>query len=162
MAQDMRRGANNYRNTYASNVYVYDNTARKLDVQREYEEQAPQRRQLSNEVRRNREKAKNMSFGYILFVAAALAMCVVVIMGYIKLESEINSLDKEIAQQDKLLNTLRVDNAEALTRIDAAIDLEEIRYVAITQLGMVYPEEGQVITYEGVDYDYVRKVGDGN
>lgn len=156
-----RRNVN--RNTYADNVYVYGNTARRLDVQREYEEQQEsQRRTLSNEARKNREKAKQMSLGYIFFVAVAFAMCVVVLMGYINLQSEINALDKEIAKQEKLLNTLLKDNAEAEARIDAALDLEQIKYVAITQLGMVYPEEGQVITYEGVDYDYVRKVGDGN
>lgn len=166
MARDMRKERNAYRNTYEStyesDIYVYGNTARRLDVQREYEEQLPQRRQLGNEARKNRERAKNLSLGYILFVVAAVVMSVVILMGYIGLMSEINSLRKETAQQEKTLNTMRVDNDEALTRIDASLDLEHIKYVAITQLGMVYPKEGQVITYEGVDYDYVRKVGAGD
>ena len=49
-----------------------------------------------------------------------------------------------------------------MIRIESAIDLEEIKRVAIAELGMTYPKEGQIVTYGSVDYDYVRKVSDGN
>lgn len=160
MARNMERHTN--RNTYANNVYVYGNTARRLDVQREYEEQAPQRRQLSNQARKNREKAKHMSLGYIVFLLAAFSVSAVVLISYIRLNAEITTLTQQIAQQEKELNNLRVDNTEAMTRIESSIDLEEIKCVAITQLGMTYPKEGQIVSYEGVSYDYVRKVADGN
>lgn len=158
MAHNMKRQTN--RNTYASNVYLYGNTARRLDVQRELEE--PQRRVLSNEARKNREKAKHMSLGYIVFLLAAFSVAAVVLISYIRLNAEITTLTQQIAQQEKELNTLRVDNTEAMTRIESSIDLEEIKRVAITQLGMTYPEEGQIVSYQGVNYDYVRKVADGN
>ncbi len=161
MARNMERQTNRTnRNTYANNVYLYGNTARRLDVQRELEE--PQRKILSNEARKNREKAKHMSLGYIVFLLAAFSVAAVVLISYIRLNAEITTLTQQIAQQEKELNNLRVDNTEAMTRIESSIDLEEIKRVAITQLGMTYPEEGQIVSYQGVNYDYVRKVADGN
>ena len=63
-----------------------------------------------------------------------------------------------ITRQEKILNNLKVSNDEALTRIESKLDLEEVRRVAIGELGMTYPEEGQIITYEAVEYDYVRRI----
>ena len=68
----------------------------------------------------------------------------------------------EITRQERLINSLRVENEEALSRIERSVDLELIKQVAIRELGMTYPKEGQIITYENVGYDYMRKVSDGN
>ena len=39
-------------------------------------------------------------------------------------------------------------------------DLEHVRDVAITQLGMVYAEEGQIISYSSQERDYIRQYSD--
>ena len=46
--------------------------------------------------------------------------------------------------------------------MDRVTDLEEIKRVAFQELGMTYPKEGQIVTYEASSYDYVRRVADGN
>lgn len=148
------------RNAYVENTYVYGNTVRKLDVQRQLEE--PQRKVLSNQARKNREKAKHMSLGYIVFLIAAFSIASMVLISYIKLNAEIITLNEQIAAKEKQLNELRIDNTEAKSRIDSAIDYEEIKRVAIQELGMTYPTEGQIVAYEGVAYDYVRKVSESN
>lgn len=160
MNDNTRRNMN--RNTYAADMYVYDNTARKLDVQREYEEQMQPRKRLSEQTRKNREKAAHMNMGYILFLVVAMSVAAVALLSMLSLGAEITNLKKEIARQEKQINTLRVDNTETQTRIDTSLDLEKVRYIAITELGMTYPKEGQIVSYAGVDYDYVRKVEDGN
>lgn len=142
------------------NMYVYGSAAPKYDIPRQLEE--PQRRVLSNEARKNREKAKYMSLGYVVFLIAALMVAGVVLIGYIRLQADITTLSGEITRQEKLINSLRVENEEALARIEMAVDLELIKQVAIQELGMTYPEEGQIITYENVGYDYMRRVSDGN
>lgn len=142
------------------NMYVYGSAAPKYDIPRQLEE--PQRRVLSNEARKNREKAKYMSLGYVVFLIAALMVAGVVLIGYIRLQADITSLSGEITRQEKLINSLRVENEEALSRIESSVDLEMIKQVAIQELGMTYPKEGQIITYENVGYDYMRKVSDGN
>jgi hypothetical protein len=40
--------------------------------------------------------------------------------------------------------------------------MEEVKRVAIGELGMVYPQEGQIITYSNEGKDYVRKVDGSN
>ncbi len=142
------------------NTYVYGNTVRKMDVQRQIEE--PQRRVHSREVQVNREKAKHMNLGYVLFLAAALATAAVILISYVRVQADITTMTEYIARQEKVLNNLKISNDEMLTRIDSRLDLEEVKRVAIGELGMTYPKEGQIITYEAADYDYARRITDDN
>lgn len=152
------RARNNYsqnRNICTGNMYVYGAAAPKVNFDRQLEEVS---RQLSNEARKNREKAKHMSLGYVAFLITALMVAGVVLIGYIRLQADINSISRKITAQEREINSLRIENAEALTRIESSLDLEEIKKVAIQELGMTYPKEGQIVTYEGAEYDYMRKV----
>lgn len=149
------------RGTYSNSVngtYVYGNTVRKLNVQQQMED--PQRKQLSREVQVNRAKAKHMNLGYVLFLAAALALAGMILINYVRVQAEITTTAEYITRQEKTLNNLRVSNDEALTRIESRLDLEEVRRVAIGELGMTYPQEGQIITYEAAQNDYVRRIAD--
>ena len=150
----------NYRNSTERSTYVYGNTVRKLDVQRQLEE--PQRRTLSPEVQVNRARAKHMNLGYVLFLVAALAAAGVILISYIRVQAEITTVTEHIAKQEKVLNNLKISNDEMLTSIESRLDREEVKRVAIGELGMTYPKEGQIITYESVDYDYARRVTEGN
>lgn len=145
------------RDSYTANSYIQGSAVRKQGFQRQMEEP---KKVLSQEARKNRERAKYMSVGYIAFLVLAFSLSAVVLIGYIRLNADITSLNEEIARQEKILNNMRVDNTEAMTRIESSINLEEIKQIAIQELGMVYPKEGQIITYSGVAYDYVRKVSD--
>ena len=140
--------------------YVYGNTARKLDVQRQLE--APQRKVLSREVQVNRAKAKHMNLGYVLFLVAALAAAAVILISYIRVQADITTMTEYIAKQERVLNNLKISNDEMLTRIESKLDLEEVKRVAIGELGMTYPKEGQIISYEAVNNDYTRRVTGDN
>lgn len=159
-----RRSANTYEKNYKSrtesNVYVYGNTVRKLDVATQLEE--PQRRVLSPEVQVNRAKAKHMNLGYVLFLVAALSAAAMILISYVRVQAEITTMTEYIAKQEKVLNNLKISNDEMLTRIESRLDLEEVKRVAIGELGMTYPKEGQIITYTSVDYDYARRLTGDN
>lgn len=158
MAQTRRTGTNRT-NTYRGSrngAYVYGNTARRLDVQRQLEQEP--RRQLSNETRKNRDKAQHMNPGYVLFLVAAFCTCAFILINYLQLQSELTNRTKNLAILESRLNTMRLENDEAYNRITSSIDLEEIKRVAIGELGMVYAEEGQIITYSSVENDYMRQV----
>ena len=147
-------------NTYTGrgNVdYMYDNTARKPDVVRRMEEE-PKR--LSNEARKNREKAHHMNLGYMIFLMAALCVSAVILIHYIQLQSELTNSTKEIARLESRLNNLKLSNDEEYNRIDSNIDLEEIKRVAIGELGMTYAGEGQIVTYSSVGADYMRQAAE--
>ena len=100
MATQVRRQVN--RNAYANNSYVYGNTVTKPDVRRQFEE--PRKKTLSNQARKNREKAKYMSLGYIAFLLMAFSVAAVVLIGYVRLNAEITTLNEEIARQEELLS----------------------------------------------------------
>lgn len=154
------RGRENvqYRNSRTQNAYVYGSAAPKYDIPSRLEEP---KKVVNPEVQRNREKVKYMSFGYLSFVIAAIVLAAVVLIGYIRLQADITALSGEITRQEKLINNLMIDNDEAWSRLDRITDLEEIKRVALQELGMTYPKEGQIIFYETEGYDYVRMVSEG-
>ena len=41
--------------------------------------------------------------------------------------------------------------------LNSWFDLEEIKWIALTQLGMQYASEGQIVNIEGGSNDYLRK-----
>ncbi len=139
-----------------TNAYVYGNTVRRLDVRHEIE-QAP-RRQLSHEARKNRDKAHHMSFGYVLFLMAALFTAGMILIQYIQLQSDITTKNKLIARMETQLNDLRQENDDTLARIENSIDFEEIKRVAIGELGMTYAQDGQIILYTNSGNDYMHRV----
>lgn len=46
------------------------------------------------------------------------------------------------------------------SRITNSIDLEEIRRIAIGELGMTYAKEGQIESYSSEGNDYMRRAGE--
>lgn len=140
--------------------YVQGNNVRALDLRRELE--SNELRVLSNETRKNREKASHMSLGYVMFLLVALIATAFILINYVQLQAQLTAKIDYIAKQERSLNNLKVANDEEYSRIISSIDLEEIRRIAIGELGMTYPKEGQIITYTNEGYDYVRKMADGN
>lgn len=164
MARTTRRGtvsranANRARMSSGSNLYMYDSTARALEVRRQLEEEP--RRQLSHETRKNRDKAHHMNLGYVLFLMGALCICALVLMNYLQLQSDITTKVKHISGLESELNNMQLSNEENYNRIISSVDLEEIRKIAIGELGMSYAQEGQIIVYDGAGSDYMRRVSE--
>lgn len=144
--------------TYRENpTYIQGNTVRKA-MPAEYPE-APVR-ELSHRTRKNRDKALHMNFGYVLFLVAALASAALVLISYIQIQSEITYTVKQIASLERELNHLKLSNDEQYNRAVGSVDLEEIKRVAIGELGMRYAKEGQIINVTGEGSDYVRQLAE--
>lgn len=137
--------------------YVYGNVVRKTAPAIPFED-VPERRHAPA-VRKNREKARYMSFGYVLFLMAAMCTAAFVLLNYIQLQAELTQRTKNVASKEVQLNNLKIANDEEYNRIMSSIDLEEIKRVAIGELGMVYAQEGQIVTYTNEKNDYMRQVG---
>ena len=146
----------NVRTAKNRSAYVYGSTARELEPERQWE--AEPRRQVQPAVRKNRERANHMSAGYVLFLVAALCAAAFILVNYIQLQAELTNLTKSVAAKESELNTLREANDEQYNRIINSINLEEIKRIAIGELGMTYAQEGQIITYINDGDDYMRRV----
>lgn len=105
-------------------------------------------------------KVSPMNLGYISFMIASVLVVCVVLMGYINLQSDITNRVTHISKMESELNNLKLANDETYTKIMSNVDLDEIKRIAIGELGMKYAKEGQVITYSGEGCDYVRQYGD--
>lgn len=159
MATQTRRTA--YRNSgymQNNNTYVQGSTVRKLQaVPREQERPV---RRVNHAPRKNRERALYMNIGYVLFLVTAMAVMGLSLTSYLTLKSDITNSIKHIAQLESQLNNLRLDNDERESRISSNTNLEEVRQRAIWELGMKYAGEGQIITFNSEDNDYVIQKGE--
>lgn len=145
------------RQNYRRNAYVYGNTVRKVEPRRYPETPVPQPR---HEVRKNRDRARHMNAGYVLFLATALCLAALVLVNYIQMQAELTNRTKIVAAKESELNSLRIANDEAYNRILNSVNLEEVKRIAIGELGMVYAEDGQIVTYTSGTNDYMRQVAD--
>ena len=148
-----KRQTDDYRNNY-----IQGNTAPRLNLVEELETQEPKR--LSHTTRNNRDKALYMNLGYLLFLVVALVSAAFVLIGYIRLQSELTLTVKRIASMESELNSLKLSNEEEYNRAISSVNLEEIRQVAIGELGMRYAKEGQIINVTGEGSDYVRQLAE--
>ena len=87
-----------------------------------------------------------------LFVAAYA------LFTYVEAQSRLTISTKNVAALESQLNSLKISNDEELNRINASINMEEIKRVAIEELGMTYAREGQVVVIESEGSDYVRQL----
>lgn len=138
--------------------YQYSSTARKLQPLPQ-KEQRPAKK-VNHATRRNRERALHMNIGYVLFLVTAMVAAGVVLTGYLKLQSDITNSISNISVLESRLNNMRLDNDETYSRISSNVNLEEVRRIAIQELGMQYADEGQIIVFDGEDSDYVRQTGE--
>lgn len=136
--------------------YVDGNTVRKINVAEEL--QRPIERRENS--KRNRNNALYMNFGYVLFLIVALVVSACILMSYIRLQSDLITSVQEVAKLESQLNDLKLSNDEDYARAVSSVDLEEIRKVAIGELGMRYAKEGQIINVSGEGTDYVRQLAE--
>lgn len=159
-------------------TYVEGNTVRKLQYtqavpmeQPDYEEtytrkQAPKRREAQG-VRRStasrvkvRNRAVQMNFGYVAFLTGTAVLSLFICVNFLKLQVKSTTLQKEVISLESQYSELKMANDDAYASASSSVNLEEIRDIAINELGMVYAQEGQIVTYDSGDKDYMRQYED--
>jgi len=157
---EAKKRQNHYQNTRTS--YIDGNTARKLnavpDVQREerrYETPAPRRQE-----RREPRAMSGMNLASLLVLTMAIIATVYVCVEYLKLQTEVSRMEKSIVSLEKELTVRTNENDAAYASVDKTYDLDYVYQVAVEELGMVYPNNNTVITYEPGDEEYVRQYED--
>lgn len=134
--------------------YVGGSAVRKMqNAGRDYEGRSPRK----YSARRHVVKAVPMNKGYIAVATLAFVIVCGVLMGYIRLQSDITNHITNISRLESQLYEKRLANDEAYTKVISSIDLEEIKRIAVNELGMKYAKEGQVVEYTGEGNDYVRQ-----
>lgn len=103
---------------------------------------------------------RSIGIGYLLSLIMVMCLAGMMLVYYVSLQSDVTSSVKEISRLESSLNSLKLSNDEEYNRITASIDLEEVKKIAIHELGMQYAEDGQVVSYSSKNSDYVRQYKD--
>ncbi len=139
--------------------YVEGSAVRKLnnmpDTRREeqyYDFPSPRRQE-----HRRVKTLSGINFTSLLVLSAAIIATLYVCMDYLKINSEVTQMNRQVIENQQELTKLMKDNDAALETVNEAVDLDQIYHYAVEELGMVYPNKNTVIKYHSNDDDYVIK-----
>ncbi len=101
-----------------------------------------------------------MGFVYVAFLGLAIFVFGSSVVSYVRLQAEISTTIDINSGLETELNNLTVANDDEYSNIVNDVDLNEIRRIAVEELGMVYVTPDQIVTYEREKSDYVRQFTD--
>lgn len=113
--------------------------------------------QTSQQVIRNRQRARHMDMRYVVFLSVCAAMTVMICVHYLKLHAQYTYLQKQSSALQLQLSNLKMENDTVYNEIVSGVDLQKIKKKAIDDLGMTYPKQSQIVTYETPGSDYVKQ-----
>ena len=161
MAARRRSNVNSSRHSSSNNVYIYGNTVRKMQaepVRREYEVEQPKReRKVSPQVKKNRRRALRMNPAYLAFLVAAAVITLMACVWYLQLRAEVANRAANIASLQQELVDIKEENTTRYNSVVDSVNLEDVRDRAINELGMVYANAEQLVTYQNPENDYVKQ-----
>lgn len=141
--------------------YIEGNTARKLNTVPQREVRPETKKRPANQtISRNSKRAKAFDLNYTMALVVATAFLFASCIMMLSLQAGITEDRRQIAALESNLNELKDTNDETDKRLESSVDLTEVYDVAINELGMVYPKNGQVISYKASNPDYVKQFGD--
>ena len=146
-----------FTNTYIDgNVIRHVQAVPKQRTERRGREQE-RREQAQVQAKRNRERALRMNVPYVSFLTAVSIATVFVCVNFLQLQAEGISYRNQIASLESQLTELKLANDNAYEETLSSVDMEEVKRIAVNDLGMTYADEGQIITYSNQDGDYIRQ-----
>ena len=167
--QDRYNGRSNRGYEKNTKEYFVDgNVVRKLEAQEVYELEQPQedyeleleRRKRREKALRRRERVHNMDLFSLITLTIAIIVTASVLVRYLKVQSQVTAITKEIASIESEIILLKEENRIATESITSNINLDYIYKKATKKLGMVHPNKEQVVTYESTKDDSVKQYGD--
>ena len=133
---------------------VEGNTVRALPARPQH---APEQ-ETRTRVRTEAVPAKvRVNVPYVLMLIAVTLLFGYLCFSYLRVQASINASQNRIANMEEQLAKARSENAVRENRLSAQMDLEEVFRIAVDELGMVYPNENEVIEYTEQMREYVRQ-----
>ena len=109
-----------------------------------------------------RRSITSMSLQTVAGMIAVIAIMTVILISYIKLQADVTTTSRQIANLEQQLTQIKAENDAAYNEINDSISLEEVRRRAIQDLGMKYADRDQVVIYSGAEKDSVHQVSSIN
>ena len=96
-----------------------------------------------------------MNLQFTLFLFIVIVVIGFLLLRYLSLHSECITSAKTLSELKSRHHSLSLQNDDQYRRIVDNIDLNKIKHVAMTEMGMIYPDRNQIITYKSTDRNYV-------
>lgn len=160
---------------YDRQAYAYGNVAREIapeyeddddvsEVQKRIRENRRKEHYWENRARKSRlrrlEQSRGINFGACAALVATVIVMLYLCVDYISLNAQITDMSKTLVTKESEYNALKSKNDSRLKEVEASIDLQNIYMIATRDLGMVFANKNQVITYENSESAYVRQYED--
>ncbi|MBR6274684.1 MAG: hypothetical protein IKR27_06745 [Lachnospiraceae bacterium] len=131
----------------------------------EYEEHTKRYERILKGNRRNEKRNQQangkINAGIDFISAAVLAVAVVALaffmLRYLSVSSQIADMKKSVKNLNSTLSEMKSENDQAYSAVDASVDIGKVYDVAVGELGMVFPDEDHVVTYDYVEKGYVKQ-----
>ena len=148
------------RKRYTMN-YEYGSAVRKIEPQWEQEEVRRPRKVEQPEVQPKVKIGQGIDLISALFLMCAIVATLFVCVNYLKVQSDVVQLNKSISGLEKQITGLEKEN-DALAAVleNEKYDLETVYQMAVGVLGMVYPNNNEVIYYDNNSEGYFRQYQD--
>lgn len=141
----------------------YENGAavRKLEPQWEQEEVRRPRPVEQPDVQPKVKIRQGIDLVSALFLMSAIVATLFVCVNYLKVQSDVVQLNKSISSLEKQITSLEKEN-NALEAVleNEKYDLETVYQMAVGVLGMVYPNNNEIIYYNNESEGYFRQYQD--
>ncbi|EET60061.1 septum formation initiator [Marvinbryantia formatexigens DSM 14469] len=154
---NQRQGTRQHTDRRYTTTYIDGNVVRHIQTAPGQERQQRARRAQTVNTRRNRERATSMTMPYVAFLTVAAVATVFLCVQYLQLQALGTTYRSDIAALESTLSEAKLVNDSAYEEAISSVSMEEIKEIAVNELGMVYANEGQVIVYSSQDSDYVRQ-----
>ena len=129
-------------------------------VRRKNSRRTYERTQYENEKTAKQSAIPAINVVAMLTIAVAVIAAAYTCLGYLKVQADIVSVGKKITALENATAELASANNYTELEIEKSIDYDTILTVATEELGMVYPYDNQMITYETSNKGYVRQYGE--
>lgn len=139
---------------YETEAYTEEPVVEEPRRRRRYEQDTDRR---ADSEPRTRYRIK-IDLTQVMVFAAAVSMLVFAAFRFIEVQSDINQTAKQLKAAQVRLDDVNALNASLASALDTEIDRNYIYSVAVGRLGMVYPNENQIVTYTPADTGYVHQM----
>lgn len=151
--------------TYGTgNAYIDGNIVRRQEVevplpgrQNERRRRAQEQKREQAFIREGKRRAREFSYLYLAGFGVICIAAFVLLGIFVHGEASLYHHSRNITNMQSQYEQLLENNNATEARLEASIDLDYIYSVATEQLGMSYPSEGQIIDYNKVEREHVRK-----
>ncbi|MDD3340170.1 MAG: hypothetical protein PHS82_15090 [Lachnospiraceae bacterium] len=157
MASEAARRVNSRTDRSMRAMYVDGSAVRKTVVAPKRQEVVRPERKVSKAASRNRAKALQMNRVYVLFLALVSVATVLMCVRFLQMKSTVTAQTKAVGTLETQLTQLRSENDALYNNISTNVDLENIKNVAMTTLGMKYATEDQIVWYNTSGSSYLRQ-----